>query len=163
MDKNYKRKEFLRRLAALVVVITMFLLYFNICSYCIKQQEEQKIRDKKIVDVRRQKERESLNSTSVVISLEETESSEIIETNMETSESGDTVTVVEETEDFKPPVSIRHMVDNYKPLYSYSDTWGKKSSSKKHRRQDYIENLAEEYMDAEGLDYDSAYEAAEED
>ncbi len=27
----------------------------------------------------------------------------------------------------------------------------------------FIENLAEEYMDAEGLDYDSAYEVAEED
>ncbi len=39
----------------------------------------------------------------------------------------------------------------------------KKKSKSSSKREDYLEDLAEEYMEAEGLDYDSAYEASEED
>lgn len=39
----------------------------------------------------------------------------------------------------------------------------KKKSKSSSKREDYLEDLAEEYMEAEGLDYDSAYEAAEDD
>ena len=47
--------------------------------------------------------------------------------------------------------------------YSSSGTKKKTGDSKRNSREDDIEDLAEEYMEAEGLDYDSAYEAAEED
>ncbi len=39
----------------------------------------------------------------------------------------------------------------------------KKKSKSSSKSEDYLEDLAEEYMEAEGLDYDSAYEAAEDD
>ena len=47
--------------------------------------------------------------------------------------------------------------------YSSSSTSGKTSDSKRYSREDDLEERAWEYMEAEGLDYDSAYEAAEED
>ena len=47
--------------------------------------------------------------------------------------------------------------------YSSSSTRGKTSDSKRYSREDDLEDRAWEYMEAEGLDYDSAYEAAEED
>jgi hypothetical protein len=77
----------------------------------------------------------------------------------------DDVTVVEETEEYKPTADAKWLREHGNSVYSYSYVYPgtKKNSSKTHRRDDYMENLAEEYMDAEGLDYDSAYEAAEED
>ena len=47
--------------------------------------------------------------------------------------------------------------------YSSSSTRGKTSDSKRYSREDDLEDRAWEYMEAEGLDYDSAYEAAVED
>jgi len=113
----------------------------------------------------RRKERELIESTSVDISLEETESAKSYEISVVTDKLSDDVTEVEETEEYKPTANVKWLREHDRSVYSYSYVYPgtKKSSSKSHRRDDYMENLVEEYMEAEGLDYDSAYEAVEED
>ena len=165
MDKNFNREDILRRLRALVILITIILIYNNFLVSRNHQKEEQIQREKEMAQIRRQKEQERIESTSVDISLEETESSKSYEISMVTDKLSEPVTEVEETEEYKPTVNIKYLREHGNSVYSYSYVYPgtKKSSSKSHRRDDYMENLAEEYMDAEGLDYDSAYEAAEED
>ena len=165
MDKNFNREDILRRLRALVILITIILIYNNFLVSRNHQKEEQIQREKEMVEIRRQKEQEQIESTSIDISLEETESAKSYEISMVTDKLSDHVTEVEETEEYKPTADVKWLREHDRSVYTYSYVYPgtKKSSSKTHRRDDYMENLAEEYMDAEGLDYDSAYEAAEED
>ena len=165
MDKNFNREDILRRLRALVILITIILIYNNFLVSRNHQKEEQIQREKEMVEIRRQKEQEQIESTSIDISLEETESAKSYEISMVTDKLSDDVTAVEETEEYKPTANVKWLREHDRSVYTYSYVYPgtKKSSSKTHRRDDYMENLAEEYMDAEGLDYDSAYEAAEED
>ena len=83
---------------------------------------------------------------------------------MVTDKLSEPVTSVEETEEYKPTADVKWLREHDRSVYTYSYVYPRtrKSSSKTKKRQDYMENLAEEYMEAEGLDYDSAYEAAEE-
>ena len=165
MDKKFIREDILRRLRALVILITIILIYNNFLVSRNHQKEEQIQREKEMVEIRRQKERERIEATSVDISLEETESIKSYEISVVTDKLSDDVTEVEETEEYKPTANVKWLREHDQSVYSYSYVYPgtKKSSSKTHRRDDYMENLVEEYMDAEGLDYDSAYEAAEED
>ena len=165
MDKKFNREDILRRLRALVILITIILIYNNFLVSRNHQKEEQIQREKEMVEIRRQKEQEQIESTSIDISLEETESAKSYEISMVTDKLSDDVTEVEETEEYKPTANVKWLREHDRSVYTYSYVYPgtKKSSSKTHRRDDYMENLAEEYMDAEGLDYDSAYEAAEED
>ena len=114
---------------------------------------------------RRQKVQEQIESTSVDISLDEAESSKSYEISVVTDKLSEPVTSVEETEEYKPTADVKWLREHDRSVYTYSYVYPgtRKSSSKTKKRQDYMENLAEEDMDAEGLDYDSAYEAAEED
>ena len=118
-----------------------------------------------MVEIRRQKVQEQIESTSVDISLDEAESSKSYEISVVTDKLSEPVTSVEETEEYKPTADVKWLREHDRSVYTYSYVYPgtRKSSSKTKKRQDYMENLAEEYMDAEGLDYDSAYEAAEED
>ena len=113
----------------------------------------------------RRKERELIESTSVDIGLKETESIKSYEISAVTDKLSEPVTSVEETEEYKPTANVKWLREHDRSVYTYSYVYPgtRKSSSKTKKRQDYMENLAEEYMEAEGLDYDSAYEAAEED
>ena len=165
MDKNFNRKDILRRLRALVILFIIVLLYNNCLVSHNHQKEEQIQREKEMAEVRKQKEQERVELTSVDIGLEETEASNSYEISAVTDKLSESVTAVEETEEYKPTANVRWLREHDRSVYSYSYVYPgtKKSSSKTQRRQDYMENLAEEYMDAEGLDYDSAYEAAEED
>ena len=165
MNKNFNREDILRRLRALVILFTIILIYNNFLVSRNHQKEEQIQREKEIAEIRRQKVQEQIESTSVDISLEETESSNSYEISVVSDKLSDNVTVVEETEEYKPTAYVKWLREHGSSVYSYSYVYPgtKKSSSKTHRRDDYMENLAEEYMDAEGMDYDSAYEAAEED
>ena len=165
MDKKFNREEILRRLRALVILITIILIYNNFLVSRSHQKEEQIQREKEMAQIRMQKEQERIESTSVDISLEETEASKSYEISVVTDKLSDDVTEVEETEEYKPTANVKWLREHDRSVYSYSYVYPgtKKNPSKTHRRQDYMENLAEEYMDAEGLDYDSAYEAAEED
>ena len=165
MDKKYNRDDLLRRLRALVILITIILIYNNFLVSRNHQKEEQIQREKEIAEIRRQKVQEQIEATSVDINLEETESSNSYEISVVSDKLCDDVTVVEETEEYKPTANVKWLREHDRSVYTYSYVYPgtKKSSSKSHRRDDYMENLVEEYMDAEGLDYDSAYEAAEED
>jgi len=165
MKKNFNREDILRRLRALVILITIILIYNNFLVSRNHQKEEQIQREKEMVEIRRQKERERIAATSVDISLEETESIKSYEISAVTDKLSEPVPSVEETEEYKPTADVKWLREHDRSVYTYSYVYPgtRKSSSKTKRRQDYIENLAEEYMDAEGLDYDSAYEAAEED
>ena len=165
MDKNFNREDILRRLHALVILFTIILIYNNFLVSRNHQKEEQIQREKEMAEIRRQKVQEQIESTSVDISLEETESAKSYEISMVTDKLSDDVTEVEETEEYKPTADVKWLREHDRSVYTYSYVYPgtKKSSSKTHRRDDYMENLAEEYMEAEGLDYDSAYEAAEED
>ncbi|SEA29118.1 hypothetical protein SAMN05216349_108120 [Oribacterium sp. KHPX15] len=164
MDKNFNREDIIRRLRALVILFTIILLYNTFLVKHNHQKDEQIQREKEMAEIRR-KERELIESTSVDISLKETESAKSYEISMVTDKLSDDVTEVEETEEYKPTADVKWLREHDRSVYTYSYVYPgtKKSSSKTHRRDDYMENLAEEYMDAEGLDYDSAYEAAEED
>ncbi|SEA17569.1 hypothetical protein SAMN05216349_10626 [Oribacterium sp. KHPX15] len=165
MDKKFNREDILRRLRALVILITIILIYNNFLVSRNHQKEEQIQREKEMVEIRRQKERERIAATSVDISLEETESIKSYEISAVTDKLSEPVPSVEETEEYKPTADVKWLREHDRSVYTYSYVYPgtRKSSSKTKRRQDYMENLAEEYMDAEGLDYDSAYEAAEED
>ena len=165
MDKKFNREDILRRLRALVILITIILIYNNFLVSRNHQKEEQIQREKEMVEIRRQKERERIEATSVDISLEETESIKSYEISVVTDKLSEPVPSVEETEEYKPTADVKWLREHDRSVYTYSYVYPgtKKSSSKSHRSDDYMENLAEEYMDAEGLDYDSAYEAAEED
>ena len=165
MNKNFNREDILRRLRALVILFTIILIYNNFLVSRNHQKEEQIQREKEMVEIRRQKERERIEATSVDISLEETESAKSYEISMVTDKLSDDVTEVEETEEYKPTADVKWLREHDRSVYTYSYVYPgtRKSSSKTKKRQDYMENLAEEYMEAEGLDYDSAYEAAEED
>ena len=165
MDKKFNREDFLRRLRALVILFTIILIYNNFLVSRNHQKEEQIQREKEMVEIRRQKEQERIEAISIDISLEETESAKSYEISMVTDKLSDDVTAVEETEEYKPTANVKWLREHDRSVYTYSYVYPgtKKSSSKTHRRDDYMEILAEEYMDAEGLDYDSAYEAAEED
>ena len=165
MDKKFNREDILRRLRALVILITIILIYNNFLVSRNHQKEEQIQREKEMVEIRRQKERERIEATSVDISLEETESIKSYEISVVTDKLSEPVTSVEETEEYKPTADVKWLREHDRSVYTYSYVYPgtKKSSSKTKKRQDYMENLAEEYMEAEGLDYDSAYEAAEED
>ena len=164
MDKKFNREDILRRLRALVILFTIILLYNTFLVKHNHQKEEQIQREKEMAEIRR-KERDLIESTSVDIRLEETESIKSYEISAVTDKLSVSVTAVEETEEYKPTANVKWLREHDRSVYSYSYVYPgtKKSSSKTQRRQDYMENLAEEYMDAEGLDYDSAYEAAEED
>lgn len=165
MDDRFDRKDLLRRLRALVILITMIFIYNTFLVNHNHQKEEQIQREKEMVEIHRPKEQEVIESTSIDISLEETESSKRYEISMVTDKLSDGVTEVEETEVYKPTANVKWLREHGSSIYSYSYFYpgSKKSSSKTHRRDDYMENLVEEYMEAEGLYYDSAYEAAEED
>lgn len=165
MNKNFNREDILRRLRALVILITIILIYNNFLVSRNHQKEEQIQIEKEMVEMRRQKEQERIESTSVDISLEETESAKSYEISVVTDKLSDDVTEVEETEEYKPTADVKWLREHDRSVYTYSYVYPgtRKSSSKTKKRQDYMENLAEEYMEAEGLDYDSAYEAAEED
>ena len=165
MDKKFNREDILRRLRALVILITIILIYNNFLVSRNHQKEEQIQREKEMVEIRRQKEQERIESTSVDISLEETESIKSYEISVVTDKLSEPVTSVEETEEYKPTADVKWLREHDRSVYTYSYVYPgtRKSSSKTKKRQDYMENLAEEYMEAEGLDYDSAYEAAEED
>ena len=165
MDKKFNRDDLLRRLRALVILITIILIYNNFLVSRNYRKEEQIQREKEMAEIRRQKEQERIESTNVDISLVETDSSKSYEISVVTDKLSDDVTEVEETEEYKPTANVKWLREHDQSVYSYSYVYPgtKKSSSKTHRRDDYMENLVEEYMDAEGLDYDSAYEAAEED
>ena len=165
MDKKFNREDILRRLRALVILITIILIYNNFLVSRSHQKEEQIQREKEMAEIRRQKVQEQIESTSVDISLEETESAKSYEISMVTDKLSDDVTEVEETEEYKPTANVKWLREHDRSVYTYSYVYPgtRKSSSKTKKRQDYMENLAEEYMEAEGLDYDSAYEAAEED
>ena len=165
MDKKFNREEILRRLRALVILITIILIYNNFLVSRSHQKEEQIQREKEMAQIRMQKEQERIESTSIDISLEETESAKSYEISAVTDKLSEPVTSVEETEEYKPKANVKWLREHDRSVYTYSYVYPgiKNSSSKTHRRDDYMENLAEEYMDAEGLDYDSAYEAAEED
>ena len=164
MDKKFNREDILRRLRALVILFTIILLYNTFLVKHNHQKEEQIQREKEMAEIRR-KERELIESTSVDISLKETESAKSYEISMVTDKLSDDVTEVEETEEYKPTADVKWLREHDRSVYTYSYVYPgtRKSSSKTKKRQDYMENLSEEYMDAEGLDYDSAYEAAEED
>ena len=164
MDKKFNREDILRRLRALVILITIILIYNNFLVSRNHQKEEQIQREKEMVEIRRQKERERIEATSVDISLEETESIKSYEISVVTDKLSEPVTSVEETEEYKPTADVKWLREHDRSVYTYSYVYPgtRKSSSKTKKRQDYMENLAEEYMEAEGLDYDSAYEAAEE-
>jgi type IV secretory pathway VirB10-like protein len=165
MDKKFNREDILRRLRALVILITIILIYNNFLVSRNHQKEEQIQREKEMVEIRRQKEQERIESTSVDISLEETESIKSYEISVVTDKLSEPVPSVEETEEYKPTADVKWLREHDRSVYTYSYVYPgtRKSSSKTKKRQDYMENLAEEYMEAEGLDYDSAYEAAEED
>ena len=165
MDKKFNREDILRRLRALVILFTIILLYNTFLVKHNHQKEEQIQREKEMAEIRRQKEQERIESTSVEISLEETEAAKSYAINVVTDKLSEPVTSVEETEEYKPTADVKWLREHDRSVYTYSYVYPgiKNSSSKTHRRDDYMENLAEEYMDAEGLDYDSAYEAAEED
>ena len=165
MDKKFNREDILRRLRALVILITIILIYNNFLVSRNHQKEEQIQREKEMVEIRRQKERERIAATSVDISLEETESIKSYEISAVTDKLSEPVPSVEETEEYKPTADVKWLREHDRSVYTYSYVYPgtRKSSSKTKKRQDYMENLAEEYMEAEGLDYDSAYEAAEED
>ena len=165
MDKKFNREDILRRLRALVILITIILIYNNFLVSRNHQKEEQIQREKEMVEICRQKERERIEATSVDISLEETESIKSYEISVVTDKLSEPVTSVEETEEYKPTADVKWLREHDRSVYTYSYVYPgtRKSSSKTKKRQDYMENLAEEYMEAEGLDYDSAYEAAEED
>ena len=165
MDKKFNREDILRRLRALVILFTIILIYNNFLVSRNHQREEQIQREKEMAEIRRQKVQEQIESTSVDISLEENESSNSYEISVVSDKLSDDVTVVEETEEYKPTADVKWLREHGSSVYSYSYVYPgtRKSSSKSHRRDNYMENLVEEYMEAEGLDYDSAYEAAEED
>ena len=165
MDKKFNREDILRRLRALVILFTIILLYNNFLVKHNHQKEEQIQREKEMAEIRRQKEQERIESTSVDISLEETESIKSYEISVVTDKLSEPVPSVEETEEYKPTADVKWLREHDRSVYTYSYVYPgtRKSSSKTKKRQDYMENLSEEYMDAEGLDYDSAYEAAEED
>ena len=165
MDKKFNRDDILRRLRALVILITIILIYNNFLVSRNHQKEEQIQREKEMVEIRRQKERERIEATSVDISLEETESIKSYEISLVTDKLSEPVPSVEETEEYKQTADVKWLREHDRSVYTYSYVYPgtRKSSSKTKKRQDYMENLAEEYMEAEGLDYDSAYEAAEED
>ena len=165
MNKNFNREDIHRRLCALVFLITIILIYNNFLVSRNHQKEEQIQIEKEMAEIRRQKEQEQIESTSEGISLENPKSSKSYEISLVTDKLSETVTSVEETEKYKPTADVKWLREHDRSVYTYSYVYPgtKKSSSKTHRRDDYMENLAEEYMEAEGLDYDSAYEAAEED
>jgi len=55
MDKNFNREDILRRLRALVILITIILICNNFLVSRNHQKEEQIQREKEMVEIRRQK------------------------------------------------------------------------------------------------------------
>ena len=188
MEKNSNRNDLFTRLFALVIFITICLLYNNYRASVEYQKELQKKKDKEMFEFLRMYELESIKSNNADIIPEETESediTEIYEKSVEISESMnvDEVNDVEESSSVEEPMETTSgyhgsnhgpsswywdIIDNMEERsqragYSSSSTRGKTSDSKRYSREDDLEDRAQEYMEAEGLDYDSAYEAAEED
>ena len=188
MDKNSNRNDLFTRLFALLIFIIICLLYNNYRASVEYQKELQKKKDKEMSEFLRMYELESIKSNNEDIIPEETEykeSTEINEELVEISESMnvDEVNDVEESSSVEEPMETTSgyhgsnhgpsswywdIIDNMeersqRSRYSSSSTRGKTSDSKRYSREDDLEDRAWEYMEAEGLDYDSAYEAAEED
>ena len=135
MDKKYNREDILRRLRALVILFTIILIYNNFLVSRNHQKEEQIQREKEMAEIRRQKVKEQIDSTSVDISLEETESSNSYEISVVSDKLSDDVTVVEETEEYKPTANVKWLREHDRSVYTYSYVYPgtKKSSSKSHR------------------------------
>ena len=94
-------------------------------------------------------------------SVDEINDSSEIAKDIETSSTNITPRVSGES--ISTDTSRRVKVDLYPSIGTYSSSSESKYKYRSSSREDYLEDLAQEYMEAEGLDYDSAYEAAEDD
>lgn len=95
MDKNSNRNDLFTRLFALVIFITICLLYNNYRASVEYQKELQKKKDKEMSEFLRMYELESIKSNNVDIIPEETEYKESTEINEEPVEISESMNVDE--------------------------------------------------------------------